>query len=118
MLKASSLYLVIIIALVIAVLCSSLIVTAYYYNEQYQKKLRYDKLHNNLSSGINLMMSDIGSKYHRDETISLFGTEADSVKLNSFPWGIFDAGAVQSFIQRDTIFKTFLLANGIDSAKW
>jgi hypothetical protein len=57
MLKASALYLVIVITLVIGVICSSLIVVAYFYREQYQRAFRYDALQNNLNSGINILIN-------------------------------------------------------------
>src|SRR5258707_924804 len=118
MLKASALYIVIIIALVIAVLCSSLIVAAYFYKTQYQKKFRYDQLDNNVSSGINLLLASTDTAYSGGKTFSLFNNDADSVSLKRFFWGLYDIGIAEAFIQKDTLFKTFSIANTIDSTKW
>jgi hypothetical protein len=118
MLKASALYIVIIIALVIAVICSSLIVSAYFYKLQYQKKFRYDNLQNNLRSGINILLASADTSYTGEKTFSLFNGNADSVSLRRLAWGIYDIGTVRAFIQNDTLFKTFSFANTIDSAKW
>jgi hypothetical protein len=118
MIKASALYIVIVIALVIAVLCSSLIVSAYYYRAEYQKKFRYDKLQNNLSSGINILLTVTDSSYNKERTFSLFGRDDDSVSLKKTAWGIYDIGVVRSFIQGDTLYKAFSIANSVDSSKW
>jgi hypothetical protein len=118
MVKASALYIVIIIALVIAVLCSSLIVAAYFYKSQYQKKFRYDQLENNVSSGVNILLAGADTTYSNGKTFSLFNGDADSVSLKRIFWGVYDIGVAEAFIQKDTLFKTFSIANIIDSSKW
>jgi len=118
MLKASALYIVIIIALVIGVICSSLIVAAYFYKIQYQKKFRYDQLENNLSSGINILLASSDTTYAAGETLSLFNNESDSVSLKRFDWGVYEIGTVKAFNQKDSLYKTFTIANVIDSSKW
>src|SRR5580700_5913195 len=104
MVKASALYIVIIISLVIAVLCSSLIVTAYYYRAEYQKKFRYDQLQNNLGSGINILLTTQDTSYAKGKTFSLFNQDNDSVSLQKTPWGIYDIGVARAFIQKDTLY--------------
>ncbi len=118
MLKASALYIVIIIALVIGLICSSLIVAAYYYNIEYQKKFRYDHLKNNLQSGINILLAGTDTSYIQGKTFSLFGGDADSVSLKKLSWGVYDVGIVKAMVQKDTLYQTFSIANTIDSAKW
>lgn len=118
MLRASALYLVIVIALVIGVICSSLVVVAYFYRTEYQKKFRYDKLSNNLRSGINLLLAGTDSSYLKQNKINLFATATDSIVLQKKTWGIYDVGVVQAFVQHDTTYKTFSIANSIDSVKW
>jgi hypothetical protein len=118
MLKASALYIVIIIALVIAVICSSLIVVAYFYRDQYQKKFRYDRLANNLRSGVNILLASTDTGYTAGKTLSLFNNDEDSVALKRSFWGIYDVGTVKAFIQKDTLYKNFTFANTIDSSKW
>jgi len=116
MIKASALYMVIIIALVIGLICSSLVAVAYFYKQQSQTKRRFDVLENNLSSGVNILLA--GADTAGEETISLFGGDADSIILKKIPWGIYTVGMVKAFIQKDTVFKTFSIASTIDSAKW
>ena len=118
MIKASALYLVIVIALVVGVICSSLIAVAFLYNIQYQKKSRFDKLENNLNSGINLLLVSQDTAYAAEKTFSLFNTDADTVALKRIAWGIYDIGIAKAIIQRDTLFKIFSMANVIDSSKW
>jgi len=118
MLRASALYLVIVIALVIGVICSSLVVVAYFYRAEYQKKCRYDKLSHNLLSGVNLLLTTPDAAYLQQTKISLFGAEADSVALQIIAWGIYDIGVVKAFTQQDTIYKAFSIANPVDSGKW
>ena len=118
MLKASALYIVIIIALVTGLLCSSLIVSAYYYKLQYQKKFRYDKLQNNLASGINILLSTKTEDYSSEQNLDLFGNGDDSVNLHRIAWGVYDIGISKAYIQHDTLYKVFSIANTIDSSKW
>lgn len=118
MLKASALYIVIIIALVIAVLCSALIVSAYFYNVQYKRNLRYSRLENNLSSGISMILAAGDGSLSGGKKVSLFNNDEDSVALKSISWGIYDVGFAEAFIQKDTLYKTFSFASGIDSSKW
>lgn len=118
MVRASALYMVIVIALVIGLICSSLVAVAYFYRAEYQKKFRNDRLSHNLQSGINLLLTTPDSSYLKQTKISLFGTDADSIILERKPWGIYDIGTIKSFVQQDTIYKAFTMANSIDSTKW
>ena len=118
MLKASALYIVIIIALVIGLLCSSLVVAAYFYKIEYQRKFRYDRLANNVSSGVNILLAKADSPYSNGKALSLFGNDADSILLKQVSWGLYDIGVSEAFIQKDTLFKVFSFASSIDSSKW
>lgn len=118
MLKASALYIVIIIALAMAVLCSSMIVSAYFYRLQYQKKFRSDVLRNNLESGVNILLAADSNAYQNEQILDLYHSGSDSISLKLIPWGVYDIGVVKAFIHRDTIFKTFSLAYSLDSLTW
>ncbi|HEY9197344.1 MAG TPA: hypothetical protein VIM77_13805, partial [Mucilaginibacter sp.] len=118
MLRASALYLVIVIALVIALLCSFLVLAAYFYTTQYQSKARFDQLRTNLASGVNLLLATRDTVYKQGKTLDLFGNQTDSVFLKNIPWGIFDANVVEAYKTRDTVFSTFTTACDIDSGKW
>lgn len=118
MLRASALYIVIVIALVIGLLCSSLIVAAFFYRSEYLRKFRYDELENNVSSGINILLADQANSYATERKFGLFDNEVDSVSLTKIAWGIYDIGVSRAFIQKDTLTKIFSQANAIDSSKW
>jgi hypothetical protein len=118
MVKASALYIVIIIALVIGLLCSSLIVAAYYYRAQYQAKARYYQLKSNLNSGVNILLASTDAASATEKALNLFEGQQDSISMRKISWGVFDIGVVKAFIQKDTLYKTFLFANAIDSTKW
>jgi hypothetical protein len=117
MLKASALYMVIVIALVMAVLCSSLITAAYFYRAQYQRTFRNSNLHHNLSSGINILLEST-EDFSSGRTFSLFGGTNDTIQLHRQPWGFIDIGVVKAFVQQDTLTKVFTMAHPIDSTKW
>lgn len=118
MLKASALYIAIIVALVIGILCSALIATAYFYKAQYQLKFRYDRLQNNIGSGIHILLHNSDSAYRTPQSLALFREGTDSVSLQKYPWGAFDIGIVKAFIQRDTLCRVFSIASSLDSARW
>jgi hypothetical protein len=118
MLKASAMYIVIVIALVIAILCSSLIVAAYFYRNEYQKKFRYEALQNNINSGVNILLAKSDTSFNNETTFSLFNNGADSVSLKKTFWGLYDIGVSVAFIQRDSIYKSFSIAYNLDSTKW
>ncbi|QEM09157.1 hypothetical protein [Mucilaginibacter rubeus] len=118
MLKASALYMVIVITLVISVICSALIITAYLYKTRYQAKFRSDQLRNNLNSGITILLNTRDSIYNDGRTFSLFNSDADSVSLKKTNWGIFEVCSASAFTGRDTLYQVFSLANAIDSAQW
>lgn len=109
---------VIIIALVIGVLCSALIVSAYFYKEQYLKSFRYTQLKNNVGSGINLLIASDENEYRQESIIVLFNNDVDSIAVKKIEWGVFDIGISKAFIQHDTLYSVFSLANSIDSSKW
>ena len=118
MLKASALYIVISSALVIGILCSSLIVAAYFYRNEYQKKFRYDRLQNNINSGVNILLATPDTAYSNGNTFSLYNDDEDSVSLKKIFWGIYDVGSSIAFAQKDTLYKTFSIGYNLDSAKW
>lgn len=109
---------VIIIALVIGIICSSLLVVAYFYRLEYQKKIRYDALQNNLGSAISILVAGDDTSYSTLNTISLFNNGADSVSTHRIFWGVFDVGVAKAFIQQDSFYKVFTIANTVDSTKW
>ena len=118
MIRASALYMAIVMSLVIGLICSSLLLLAYFYKSQYLRKARMDRLQHNLVSGINILETTTDTVYRQGKTFSLFEGENDSVRLKAIPWGIFDVNVAESFKQRDTLYKVFTNAYVIDSLKW
>jgi hypothetical protein len=118
MLKGSALYIVIIISLVIALICSALVLAAYFFRGQYLVKSRFDRLQDNLSSGVHILLRTKDTAYLQGKTLSLFNNGDDSVHLKNIRWGIYDIGVVEAFKQQDTLIKIFSTAFGIDSSKW
>jgi hypothetical protein len=118
MIKASALYIVIIISLVIALLCSSLVTVAYFYRLQVQKADRYNRLLNNVNSGVNIILTNSDTGFFSEQKITLSESDEDSVLIKKNHWGIFDVGVSRAFIQNDTLTKVFSIANIVDSTKW
>ncbi|SDT67227.1 hypothetical protein SAMN05216490_4772 [Mucilaginibacter mallensis] len=118
MIKSSALYIVIIFALVIGVICSSLIVTGYFYRLQYQKANRRSQLNNNLASATNIILASDDTSYANQKSFSLYNLENDSVSTQRIFWGLYDIGIAKAFIQHDTLYNIFSIANLIDSTKW
>ena len=111
MLRASALYLVIIVSLVIAIFSATLITTAYLYKLEYQKNLRFSRLSANLESGYALVLSSNFLSKNQDIIIDLFGDEKDSILIRKEAWGIYHLAQIKSFVLRDTLDKTFLIGN-------
>ncbi|WP_345954244.1 hypothetical protein [Mucilaginibacter sp. PAMB04168] len=117
MIRASALYIAIIIALVMAVICSSLITAAYFYRLQYQRTFRFQALQNNLVSAENLLLESTGD-FQEVQKRTLFGLANDTVMLQRQPWGVYEVGVARAFIQADTLSRVFSMGHGLDSAKW
>lgn len=117
MVRASALYIVIVIALVMAVICSSLIAAAYFYKLHYQKSFRYHNLQNNLTSGTNVLLES-PEEFDNEVKLSLFQQPNDTVLLKRTPWGIYTIGTAKAINQQDTLSRAFSIASVIDSAKW
>jgi len=104
--KASALFLVIVVALVISLLTSALVLLAYS-NRLYAIQVRQAaRLLTNADSGINLLLSDSYSlDYNTSKTIDLFGDENDSVDLKKMHWGLFEVGVSKAFSGSKSVSK-------------
>src|ERR1700761_1910091 len=107
MIRASALQLAIVVALVIAVICSSLIALAYFFRVQAQTTDRYRVLRINAASGVNMVLNNNDSTLARGKLTDLFGNQTDSAFLKKTTWGLWDVGAVKSFIQKDSVYRVF-----------
>ncbi|MFD2162269.1 hypothetical protein ACFSJU_07680 [Paradesertivirga mongoliensis] len=110
MLKASALYIVIVIAVVIAIFSASLISTAYFYRLELQKNMRYDRLLTNLNSGTAILLSKDYNQYESDMLTAMPGDNSDSIILRKEKWGLYDLASVKSFTLSDTVKKAFFIA--------
>jgi hypothetical protein len=117
MIRASALYLAIIMALVIAVLCSALLVAAYYYRINYQGKFKVDRMQLNLLSAVDLAKADTLATGKEWTTIALYDAPADSVRYKRYDWGVYDIGIAEAFDNRDTMRYIFSLGRSVDSLK-
>ena len=111
MLKASTLYVVVIISLLIAVISASLLTIAFYYRLEVQKKTRLDKLLDNENSGREILLSEGFSDYDKEILMDLFAEQKDSLILKKELWGVHELGMVKAFELRDTLKRSFLVGN-------
>jgi hypothetical protein len=110
MLKASALYIAIIVATIVAIFSASLIATAYFYRLESQKKMRWNRLSDNLASGFHLVLSPEFAYTDTVSLVDLYEEEKDSLWIKKEIWGIYEFAAIASFVKQDTLKKTFLTA--------
>ncbi|RQO69385.1 hypothetical protein DBR43_14965 [Pedobacter sp. KBW06] len=111
MLKASTLYIVVVISLLIAMISASLLTIAFYYRLEVQKKTRLDNLLHNENSGREILLSEGFSDYNKDVVMDLFADQKDSLVLRKEFWGAYEMGMVKAFELKDTLKRTFLIGN-------
>jgi len=106
MLRASTLYIVIVISLILSVFCSALIASAYYYRLALIDRNLEERLAANLYSAANLvLMTNRGGE---NEFIDLYGQGTDSIVSSASRWGLYKKFSVQSFSGRKRLCKSFL----------
>lgn len=111
MVRASALYLVVIVALLIAIFSASLLTLSFFYRQEVKKKERFDKLLSNLDSGTALLLSAGFLKDTSPQHLDLFEKLTDSLMIQKDNWGVFKLGLVQAFELRDTLKRSFLIGN-------
>lgn len=111
MLKASTLYIVVIISLLIAMISASLLTIAFYYRLEVQKKTRLDNLLHNENSGREILLSEGFSDYDKEVVMDLFADQKDSLVLRKELWGVYELGMVKAFELKDTLKRSFLIGN-------
>lgn len=111
MIKAGALYMVVIVSLLIAMLSASLLTIAFFYRQEVQKKLRQDRLLNNLESGTAILLSDVFAQYDQTHHVDLFEAGTDSLTLRKEFWGVYGLNLVKAFELKDTLKHAFLSAN-------
>lgn len=112
MLKANSLFLVIILSLGAAVICSSFLLLAYYHKISFLEAQIRRQLILNVESGVNYCLAaetETGSDGVTE--VDLFGTGEDIVKVKSGFWGVFKKKSVTAVKGRNVFSKSFLVGH-------
>lgn len=108
MLKASALYIVVVISLILAVFCSALIMSSYYYRLSLVGHNIDDQLWENVYSASNLVLEQPEIAESGAYILDLFGKGRDSVEIQSGFWGVFRWYNIRAFKGRKSKQKAFL----------
>lgn len=108
MLKAGALYFAIVVAFFIAIVSASVLMLAAHYKNTYLKEIRLARLLNNLEASIAFALADDGV-FEQVKYLDLYADGTDSAIVVSKQWGLFDLVLVKTFIQQDTLKKSFLM---------
>lgn len=108
--RASALYISLILSMLIVLICGSVLSVGYIYRMENKKQERRDRLDANMASGIAIVL-DKDFKTDALQQSSLFGEEGDSVALGKQSWGIFELGTVKAWTAADTLQKVFLIGS-------
>jgi len=106
--KASALYLVLVIALIVTITLGSLIYLHYFYRAQKQKFDRYAYLQHEMEVATTLSLSNYFYHTSSDSTFISPTTFDDSVRVNKRTWGLFDAISIITFRDKDSLKRSFL----------
>lgn len=109
MIRASALYISLILSMLIVLICGSVLLIGYTYRMEQKKQQRRERLGNNLASAREMLLQE-GFKTGVSEDLSLFGLEQDSVQLEKKNWGIYELGVMKAWIGTDTLRSALLMA--------
>lgn len=112
MIRAGALYLAIVIALFIAIVSASLVMLAAHYRNNYLKNIRYQRLTENIESGVAYSLAELESF---NGPVDIYGDGTDSLLFNKELWGIYELVELKSFINSDTLNRNFLMGKVADS---
>lgn len=108
MLKATALYLVLVISLIVSVILGSLIYLAFFYRDQDTRFARREKIRQQVEAGFSLVTSR-NFPYVMDSTLTNVLQQGDSVYISKYQWGLYDIAVVRAHIQQDSLLKNSLL---------
>lgn len=112
--KASTLFIVLVITFVIGAITSSIVFFAFYYRIEVADLILYKKLNTNLNSAI-AELKVMPEEELKDSTAwDLYEAEEDSVSAKIIPWGIFEVAQVYAFSKNKKVQKTFLFGYTLD----
>lgn len=114
MVKAGALYFAIVIAFFIAIISVSLLMLGVHYRSTYLKEIRFTRLLNNLTSGIEFVLMDT-EKTEGVSVVDLYADGADSLIIDRKRWGLFDLAIIKTFILQDTLKRAMLIGTATDS---
>ena len=109
MIRASALYISLILSMLIVLICGSILLIGYTYRMEQKKQERRERLQNNLASVREIALQD-EFKTGVAADLSLFGSEGDSVHLEKKNWGIYELAVMKAWMGTDTLRSALLLA--------
>ncbi len=107
-LPAGALLLAILLATMIAVSTGGLLLLLQYHRQYAAQTMRQERLQQNLSSAINLLLANDGNVPEDLQKLNLYDGDDDSVILSLQPWGVFDVATAWAYEGPDTLQYTFL----------
>jgi len=109
--SASALQSVLTISIIIVLVVSLLLVLSMRMSASFLMSQRFDTLHRNAASGMNLLLSGGEVDLDENSNLDLFGSSSDSVCLKKVPWGIYEVYTAFAFANGDTIKREGLVGN-------
>ena len=114
MVKASALFIVLVIAFVVGAITSSIVFATFYYRLEVADLLIYKKLNTNLNSAI-AELKVMPEEYLVDSLVwDLYGEGTDSVCVKVSPWGIFEVAHASAFSNSKRLTKSFIFGYTLD----
>lgn len=109
MIRASALYMSVVVSLLIVLICGAMLMAGYIWRMQNKVEERRTRLENNLKSGVAMILS---ADFPADTAIitALYEGETDSISISKNAWGLYEQGSVKAWIGTDTVVNTFLIA--------
>ena len=108
-LHGGALLFALLLTILIGVTTGALLLLLQYHRQYAGELLRQERLQQNLSSAVNLLLTNKTTSGIDTARISLFDGERDSIILIQKPWGIFDVGIACAFEQGDSLQHTFVI---------
>lgn len=107
-LKASALFIVIVISFLLASITSGIVYYTLYYKIQVANQQVFNKLSHNLHSGIAYTLSLPEAESAFNKSIDLYGEGIDSVQISGKVWGVFNVAAVSVSSKNAKLEKSFM----------
>ena len=112
--RASALFIVLVISFVVGAITSSIVFATYYYKIEFYDLLLYKKLNTNLNSAIAELKVMPEDALVDSLVWDLYGEGTDSVSAKVKPWGIYEVAQVSSFKGNKYLHKSFMYGYTLD----